>query len=339
MSRNFSAIAVACLLVACGSEPPLARSGPRPTVKLVGKWKLGDSPAREARFSPDGKLLAASTAAGDIVIRRCSDWRVVRRLSHPSGATALVFSADSGLLFTTGYDGWVRAWQIGSGAERWSAQVSHQPMWTIDLSPDGRSLALAGEDKAIRLVPLGQTSPQVRLLRGHDRNVWEIRFSPNGQRLASGSFDETARLWNLDGPGSKRLLGHEQAVVGLDFSADGKWLATGGDDSTIRLWNARTDKPARVISAGNHVYKLDFSPDGRWLAAGGRARGAIGTFWYQLTHGGSAATPVRLWRVSDGAQVAALPHPTDVFATAYSPDGHYLATADNDGTLRVWAMN
>jgi WD40 repeat protein len=337
--RTFLIPAIALSLGACSSEPPLAHSGARPAVKLVGSWKLGDSPGREARFSPDSKLLAASTAAGDIVIRRTSDWKAVRRLSHPNGATALAFNTDSRLLFTTGYDGWVRAWDVPSGAERWREQLSYQPIWSIDISSDGRWLALAGEDKAIRLVPLGRTKPRVRVLRGHERNIWEVRFSSDGQRLASGSFDQTARLWNLAAPGSKQLLGHQQAVVALDFSPDGKQLATGGDDSTIRLWNGRDGKPSTVISAGNHVYKLDFSPDGRWLAAGGRARGAIGTFWYQLTHGGSAATPVRIWRVSDGAQVAALPHPTDVFATAYSPDGRYLATADNDGTLRIWTMN
>ena len=338
MRSMFSAVVAALALAGCSSEPAVTNSGPLPTVKLVGTWKLGESPSREARFSRDGKYLATSTAAGDVSIRETAGWTIERQLKHPGGATALAFNRDSSRLFTTGYDGWVRAWDLRSGVERWSAKLSNRPVWTIDVSPNGRWLALAGEDTAVRLVPLGETKPRVRMLKGHGRNVWEVRFSSDGRRLASGSFDETARIWDLTKLRSTPLIGHGEAIVGLDFIPNGQWLATGGDDSTIRLWDSR-GATARVTQAGNHVYKLDFSPNGRWLAAGGRARGGIGTFRYQLTKSGGPATPVRIWRVSDGKLAAALPHPTDVFGISFSPDGRYLATGDNDGTLRVWAVN
>ena len=326
-------------LASCTGQQKPTAVGPTVSASLAGEWKLGDSPGRQAAFSPDGKLLAASLASGEVTIRSTSDWQVIHRFTHAGGATSLAFSPDSRLLYTAGYDGRVHVFDLWTGAQETESQVASGTIWSVDVSPDGRWLAASGEDKAVHLVPLGQPGAHSQTLRGHGRNVWEVRFSPCGDQLASGSFDETARLWSASGKLEKVLNGHSEAVVSLGYSHDGNLLATSGDDSTIRLWRPADGSAVRTINAGNHVYKVSFSPDGRWLASSVRARSAIGTFWYQLTGSGSAATPLRIWRVRDGALVAALPHPNDVFSVSYSPDGRLIATTDDDGTLRAWKIS
>lgn len=176
-------------------------------------------------------------------------------------------------------------------------------------------------------------------LRGHALNIWDIRFSPDGKRLASGSFDHMVKLWDVEnGRLLKTLVGHEQAVVGVDYSPDGKLLATGADDSTARFWRASDGAPLRTIDNSRHVDQVAFSPDGRWLATGGHARGTIGTLWHELTGGGRDGAAVRLWRVSDGAMVAALPHPDDVIFVAFSRDGRWLVTSGEDSRFRLWSL-
>ena len=326
-------------LAACSGDQQIVTTGPIVSASLTGAWKLGNSPGRQTLFSPDGRLLVASNAAGDVTLRDTSNWHVVRRLTHKGGATSLAFSPDGRLLFTAGYDGRVRVSDVKTGREHTESQVASGTIWSVDISKDGGWLAASGEDKAVRLVPLGQQGKHSQALRGHDLNVWEVRFNPRGDELASGSFDHTARLWNMNGHSRSVLRGHTQAVVSVAYSPDAKWLATSGDDSTIRFWRTSDAANLRTIQAGNHVYKLEFSPDGKWLASAVRARGAIGTFWYQLTGSGGASTPLRIWRVKDGALVATLPHPTDVFSLSYSPDGRFIATTDEDGTLRVWKVS
>ena len=166
-----------------------------------------------------------------------------------------------------------------------------------------------------------------------------MRFSPDGQRLASGSYDDTVRLWDVNsGRALKTLKGHSQAVVGLDYSRNGKLLATGADDSTIRLWRASDGKSLRTTDNGTHVDKVAFSPDGRWLASGGHPHGTVGELWPQLTGGGGEGDAVRIWRVADGALVAALPHPDDVIFVAFSADGRWLVTSGEDNRFRLWAL-
>ena len=335
--RTLGVLGLLIGLTACSREPRVATSGPMIEASLAARWNLGNAPGRETRFSMDGKLLAAANALGPIVVRKAPKWGVAARLNHPGGPTSVAFSPDGKILFSSGYDGKVHLWDVATGAKLRSFQAAQGTIWSIDVSPDGRRLATSGEDRKVRIWPLdGRPVPVT--LSGHERNVWEIRFRPDGQQVASASFDETARLWSLDGREKKPLRAHSEAVVALDYRPDGRMLATGSDDSTIRLWHSADGTAVRTILAGNHVYRLDFSHDGRWLASAGRARGGVGTFWYQLTGAGSRAKPVGIWRIDDGALVAAIPHPTDVFGISVSPDGRLLATNDDNGDLRLWRL-
>ena len=326
------------MLAACGvSEPEVAASGPRVEASLEAIWPV-TAPARQSAFSSDGALLATSDASGAITIRSTRDWRILERLNNPGGATTLAFGRDGTHLFSSGYDGVIRDWDLGRHSLATTLSGSRGTVWTIDLSPDGTKLASAGEDQIVRLWTLDRSDPPA-LLKGHSRNIWEVRFSPDGRRLASGSFDSDVRLWNVMTASWVAVLkGHTQAVVGLDYSPDGKILATGADDSTIRFWRASDGTPLHVINNGLHVDKVAFSPDGRWLASGGHARGLVGTLWHQLTGRGGNGDAVRVWRVADGALVAGLPHPDDVIYVAFSPDGHWLVTSGEDDAFRLWRL-
>lgn len=334
-----SILGAALLLAACGSAgPEQATQGARLEATLEAGWPTGGAPAREAAFSEDGALLATSDAGGRVTVRRTDGWEEAARFEHPGGATAVAFSPDGKTLYSGGYDGTIRAWNLASRKAAGIHQGASGTVWSVDVSPDGRRIAAAGEDAKIRVWRAGSPAPELTLA-GHERNVWEVRFSPDGKRIASGSFDASVRLWDAGtGAGLKTLAGHEEAVVGLAFSPDGRVLASGGDDSSIRLWRAEDGAPLRTIRAGNHVYKIAFSRDGRWLVSAGRARGALGTLWHQLTGAGGAAAPVRLWRTEDMAPVAALPHPDDVIYAGFSPDGRRLVTSGEDGAARLWRL-
>jgi WD40 repeat protein len=46
-------------------------------------------------------------------------------------------------------------------------------------------------------------------LVGHTDKVLRISFSSDGKTIASGSFDETVKLWSIDGRLLKTLTGHK----------------------------------------------------------------------------------------------------------------------------------
>ena len=198
-------------------------------------------------------------------------------------------------------------------------------VWELDVSPDGRLIASADEDKKVRLYEL-QTGLLVRELTGHSEGAFSVAFSPDGALVASGGRDWRIRLWNAaTGALVRTLTGHQEAVYNVEFSPDGRLLASSGaTDGTVRFWDALNGSHLSTFDTGkSFVTDLDFSPNGKTLAIG-------------------AGRSVLLYDVEAGVQVRELTeHGGQVNAAAFSPDGAHLATGGGQGDFRVriWDTN
>jgi WD40 repeat protein len=190
----------------------------------------------------------------------------------------------------------------------------------LAVSPDGKLLALAGEDPVIALHDMASNQARAAL-SGHTEPVTCVAFSPDGKALASSGFDRTVRLWDLTAMAERTALaGHTSWVLAVAFSPDGRLLASAGDDKTIVLWDvADGRKLAALEGHAGPVRALAFAPDGATLASAGSDRAV--RFWNV-----SARAPRASWDRHEGA----------VRALAFSPDGRMLATASEDHTVRLW---
>ena len=194
------------------------------------------------------------------------------------------------------------------------------PIHAAAYSPDGRNIAIGGEDNTLGFrdaatgKPLG--SPMV-----HPAKVDAVAFSPDGLTVLTGCDDHIARLWDVIscaaiGP----VFRHENAVISVSFSPDGRVAVTGSVDNTARLWNVETGQP--IGSPMNHqnlVAAVAFGPDGRTVLTGS---------WDKTA---------RLWDASTGASIGPpLTHQDWVSSVAYSPDGRTILTGCYDRTARLW---
>jgi len=155
-------------------------------------------------------------------------------------------------------------------------------------------------------------------MRGHGGPVRALAILADGQRAVSGSFDQSAVVWDLDGETALAVLRvHDGAVNAVAALPDGGF-ATGAEDGRIAIFGPDGREPARFLDPHpDPITALAVAPDGRRLASASRD----GTVRLTPLAGGPAAT------------VGAAASP--VHALAFLSDGR-LVTGGADLTVRIW---
>ena len=75
-------------------------------------------------------------------------------------------------------------------------------------------------------------------LLGHNHFVSSLALSSDCSKLVSGSWDKTARLWDLNSYRCERLLsGHTKDILSVAFSHDERMIFTGSMDNSLKYWN------------------------------------------------------------------------------------------------------
>ncbi len=231
--------------------------------------------------------------------------------------------------------------------------VAALPATTIDAQPDRPT------------TPEGMT-----LLPGHTESVRSVAWSTDGSMLASGSWDSSARVWQIGGTSAPEPLATitrpDATINAVAFSPDLRMVAVGGYDSsgsTISFHDPRSGSEIRspIHERSGLVGSVLFSPDGRllyttidsrvmvWdLASGESVRTiagnanpsiALSADGTRLALGSTNDTVLRVFDTANGELVREFTDPTKgVLSVAFAPDGHNLAAGSYDSYARVWSL-
>jgi WD40 repeat protein len=284
-------------------------------------------------FSPAADALATGNGNGSIALWSPAGFHQpsaplplgsVGVAAAAAGHTPAAFSADGGQLAISNGHGTVRVWDVTSRRPAGPPMGTYHIVTGIALSPDGKTLAVAGSGVQLWQAATGQRAGATLPQAGSGR-YRAVAFSPDGTMLATLGADGTARIWNATTQqqvGASMTVDRRGAAGGaVMFSPSGRTLATAGAGGQVVLWSVATgQRLGKPMAAGAGITMLAFSPGGTTLATA------------------ASDGSVRLWNATTQQEIG-VPMTADaqpVYAAAFSPDGSMLAIAGGDGSVRLW---
>ena len=207
----------------------------------------------------------------------------------------------------------------------------------VAFSPDGKIVASAAFEEAVKLWSTSDLSPQGQL-GGHSRGAWSVAMGPGGA-VATGSGDGRLRLWNLDRKEHRfKLTAHESALFLVAIRGE-ELAATGDAGGAVRLTRLPdfADGPLLFPRAGE-VTGLAFDPTGRYLATATDYTVYLWDLpaldWGAPAEGATAAVAA----VAPKPLFETTRHEAWIWGLAFAPDGRQFASFDHAGNVWLWQV-
>ncbi|PHH71259.1 hypothetical protein CDD80_5410 [Ophiocordyceps camponoti-rufipedis] len=169
-------------------------------------------------------------------------------------------------------------------------------IWAAEFSVDGRYLAVAGKDQAVRVFSVISTpeerkahqeeeeeqnrgngerlsapvfhSKPTREFEGHTGEVLALSWSKNNFLLSS-SMDKTVRLWHMSRNECLSTFSHDDLVTSIAFHpTDDRFFLAGSLDAQLRLWSIPDRAVAFSAQANEFITAVAFAPDGKTAISG-----------------------------------------------------------------------
>lgn len=313
-------------------------------------------------FSPDDRVLVSVSQVSLVLLDTTTGSQQRSPVGSSSMITRFLFAPNSQILAVSNHNSAI-LWNIFTGARHSFVELHVKDMV---FSHDSKSILIAsGSDIEIRDL---ETSNIVATFREHYNTVISIQFSPDSDLVLSVSSES---IWLWVPPATqprKKLEGYISGVKSAKFSPNGCFIvSTHETGPSLILWETATGNKLHAFTVPlPHKFEPMFTPDSKVmvtpLSHGAKSWDTrigvkIATFEASdepsILHAGisicsndgnyfaqNEGSITRIWEVATGTLLDTLVgHSDNISALEFSPTGSLVASASEDGTVKLWEFN
>lgn len=216
-----------------------------------------------------------------------------------------------------------------------TTQAHDGAIWSLDITPDGKSLVTGSADKTIKfwdfkieqeLVP-GTERMAAKMKIFHNKtleltdDILSLKISPDTKYLAVSLLDNTVKVFFFDTlKFYLSLYGHKLPVLSIDISHDSKLIITSSADKNIKIWGLDFgDCHKSIFGHQDSIMNVRFLPDSHNFFSGGKD--GLLKYW-------------------DGDKFECIQklsaHQSEIWSIAISTDGSFVVSTSHDHSIRIW---
>jgi pre-mRNA-processing factor 19 len=164
------------------------------------KSKSQISPCTGICFHPDGLLLGVGRGSPQQVVEI---WDVKTQSKihsfegHAGAVLGLDFSENGYYMASTGTDGQVKLWDLRKLKDIKTMNLPGRTAGNCVCFDHSGTFLVAGGGSDITVSTVKDWD-QIKILKGHSKDVTAVRFGPGARGLVSASLDRTVKLWGVD---------------------------------------------------------------------------------------------------------------------------------------------
>lgn len=308
-NRPLFGVLFAALLGACSNMMPA--QGPQHSFEQVHTFG-----ATALAFNPDGLNLASGGYQGEISLWRISPPEPIGKLlGHHDSVRAIEYVA-SDRMASAGDDGRIILWDTIT--LKLLAEIKSSAVTSMVVTAD--SVITGHRDGLLRAWRLPDFKPAAVA----DLQDGILSLAIHGNMLAVATDSGRVEFYNPQLELLHQLQANGSAAHDLRFSPDGTALVAGSWFRML-LWDIKSGEQKSISTEHNGLLtSVDFSPDGKRLVSLGR-------------HTDSA---IRVWRRENlTVERRYQAHQLCGAMIRFSPDGHLMASASDDESVRLYDLN